>query len=146
MANRTEPEIWVPISLGQAERVVQQLLDSEGPGASLVRVLLALGGHDRVVMTDLLNDPEFNDRNISQNLIISLSILSAFHGDVEQRVTDLAAELGISQSTTVRYLKSWVAVGVLEQDRTTRKYHLARRWRDEHTTSSQLLSSQPTSV
>lgn len=136
MASRTETEIWVPISLAQAERVFQQVVESEGPGASLVRVLLALGGHDRVAMTDLLNDPEFHDRSISQTLIVSLLILSAFHGDVEQRVTDLARELAISQATIVRYLKSWTAVGVLEQNPATRKYRLASRWRDEHTTGS----------
>jgi hypothetical protein len=131
MADKIEAEIWVPISLGQAERVFQQVVGSKGPGASLVRLLLALGGAERVTMTDLLNDPEFHDRSISQTLIVSLLILSAFHGDVEQRVTDLARELGISQATIVRYLKSWVAVGVLEQDPSTRKYRIARRWQNK---------------
>jgi|HubBroStandDraft_3_1064219.scaffolds.fasta_scaffold149456_1 hypothetical protein len=132
MADRIETEILVPISLGQAERVFQQVVGNRGPGASLVRLLLALGGHDRLGMTDLLNDPEFRDRSLSQTLIISLLILSAFHGDVEHRITDLARELGISQATTVRYLKSWVAVGVLEQNPSTRKYRIARRWQDEN--------------
>jgi hypothetical protein len=118
----------VPISLGLAEQIVQQVVNSDGPGASLVRLLLALGGQDRVVLNDLLKDGEFNDRGISQTLIIGLLVLSAFHGDVEQRVSDIAEELGISKTTIVRYLKSWVAVGVLEQNRTNRRYRLARRW------------------
>lgn len=145
MTKRLEPEILVPISLGQAERVVQQIISSDGPGASLVRVLLALGGQDRVEMTDLLKDPEFNDRHISQNLIVSLVVLSAFHGDAERRMTDVAPELGISKTTTVRYLKSWIAVGILEQDRATRRYRLARRWRDELATAT-WSSSLPPSI
>ncbi len=146
MTSRTEPEIWVPISLGQAERVVQQIVGSEGSGASLVRVLLALGGQDRVVMADLLNDPEFNDRYISQTLVVSLMVLSAFHGDVEQRVSDLADELGTSRATTVRYLKSWVAVGVLEQSQVTRKYRLALRWRTELAARNPLAPIVPSAI
>jgi hypothetical protein len=134
MAKRTDPEIWVPISLAQAERVVQQIVGSNGPGVSLVRVLLALCGHDRVVMADLLNDPAF-DHSISQHVVTSLLLLSAFQGNAEPSINDLAAEVGVSKTTAFRYLKTWVAVGVLEQDR-TRKYRLAARWRDDHTGST----------
>ena len=131
MSNRDEPEILVPISLAQAERVVQQVLEDDGPGTSLVRVLVALSGSDRVTLTQLLNDPEFNDRKNSQTLIIGLLVLSAFHGGAERRVREVASELDMSSSTTIRYLKSWVSVGVLEQDPPTRKYRLARRWTHE---------------
>lgn len=131
MANRTEPEIWVPISLAQAERVVQQIVGGKGSGISLIRVLLALGGRDRVAMVDLLADPEFDDRNLSQNLITSLLVLTAFYATDGQRVADIAIDTGISQTTVLRYLKTWVAVGVLEQDSADRKYRLARRWRQE---------------
>ncbi len=131
MPNRTEPELWVPISLAQAERLIRQVVGAKGPGVSLIRVLLALGGLDRVNMADLLADPEFDDRNISRTLIISLLVLTSFYADVDQRVTDISMDLGISPSTTLRYLKSWVAVGVLEQDPTDHRYRLARRWREE---------------
>jgi DNA-binding transcriptional ArsR family regulator len=127
---RSEPEIWVPISLGQAERIVQQVVGSEGSGSSLVRLLLALGGQDRVVMAELLNDPRVNNRLMSQNVIVSLLVLSALHGG-ERRVTDIADDLGISRATAVRYLKTWVAVGILEQDRSSRRYRVAVRWRNE---------------
>lgn len=141
MSKRTEPEIWVPISLGLAERIVQEVVNNEGPGASLVRLLLALGGQDRVVLDDLLKDNEFHDRGISQTLIVSLLILSTFHGDVERRVSDIADELGISKTTGVRYLKSWVAVGVLEQNRSNRRYRLALRWQTEHSGPSSMVSA-----
>lgn len=142
MAKRADPEIWVPISLPQAERVVQQIVGSNGPGMSLVRVLLALGGRDRVVMADLLNDPSF-DHSISQHVVTSLLLLSAFQGNANQSIKDLAAELGISKTTAFRYLKTWVAVGVLEQDR-TRKYRLAARWREDITASNPLQSGPGT--
>src|SRR6202035_1839077 len=96
MSNRDEPEILVPISLAQAERVVQQVLEDDGPGTSLVRVLVALSGSDRVTLTQLLNDPEFNDRKNSQTLIIGLLVLSAFHGGAERRVREVASELDMS--------------------------------------------------
>jgi hypothetical protein len=126
----SEPEIWVPISLGQAERIVQQVVGSEGFGSSLVRLLLALGGQDRVVMADLLSDPRVNNRLMSQNVVVSLLVLSALY-DGEPRVTDIADDLGLSRATAVRYLKTWVAVGILEQDRSTRRYRVSLRWRDE---------------
>lgn len=126
---RSEPEIWVPISLGQAERIVQQVVGSDGSGSSLVRILLALGGQDRVVMANLLDDPRVANHLISHNVIVSLLVLSALY-DGERRVKDIADELGLSQATTVRYLKTWVAVGILEQNGSTRKYRVAARWRD----------------
>lgn len=129
MPERTEPEIWVPISLGQAERIVQQVVGSQGSGSSLVRILLALGGQDRIVMANLLDDPRVNNHLISQNVIIALLVLSALY-EGEHRVTDIADELGLSNATAIRYLKTWVAVGILEQDRATRKYRVAVRWRN----------------
>ena len=131
MTNRTEPELWVPISLAQAERVVQQVVGAKGPGVSLVRVLLALGGQDRVTMADLRTDPEFNDRKISQSLIIGLLMLTSFYDDTKQTVTTISTNIGQNPSATVRYLKTWVAVGILEQDPTDRSYRLAHRWREE---------------
>jgi hypothetical protein len=145
MSNRDAPEIMVPISLGQAERVVQQVLESDGPGASLVRVLIALSGRDRVRLTELSADPEFQDSKNSQTLITSLLVLSAFHGGVDHRVSGLAFELEMNPSTTIRYLKTWVAVGVLEQDSATRRYRLARRWTHDYVATTQSPPLRPTS-
>ncbi len=80
-------------------------------------------------MKDLLRDPTATNRHISQNVIIGLLVLSAF-SDGEPRVADISRELGVSQGATVRYLKTWVAVGILEQDRGRGKYRIARRWRE----------------
>lgn len=85
-------------------------------------------------MADLRADPEFDDRKISQSLIVGLLVLTSFHGDGNQTVTAISIDIGQSASTTLRYLKTWVAVGVLEQDPTDHSYRLAQRWREELTT------------
>lgn len=130
MSNRDEPEIMVPISLGQAQRVVQQVLESNDPGASLVRLLLALSGDDRVRLSELSSDPEFRDRKSSQTLLIGLLVLTVFADGEDRRVNGVAEELDMAQSTVIRYLRTWVAIGVLEQDPVTRRYCLAHRWAD----------------
>lgn len=126
-----DPEIWVPLSLAQAEWVAQQISESLASGAPLVRLLLALSGRGRVTINDLRQDPAFNDHKVSQYLLISLLVLSVFHDKLDHRVTDLAPELEMAPGTAVRYLKAWIAVGVLEQDHKTHKYRLALRWRTE---------------
>jgi hypothetical protein len=131
MANRTEPELYLPISLAQAACVVRQVVGVKVPGVSLIRVLLALDGQDRVAMGDLLADPKFDEPKISQTLIVGLVVLTTFCVDVDRKISEVAIEVGLSPSTTHRYLKTWVVVGVLEQDPTDRTYRLARRWRDE---------------
>lgn len=124
MANRTEPEVWVPISLAQAERLIQQVVGAKGPGVSLIRVLLALGGLDRVDMADLRADPEFDDRNLSRTLIIGLLVLAGFPPDHSAvKLTDMALATGLSHSTMHRYVTTLMFVGLLEQDPQTRSYN-----------------------
>jgi hypothetical protein len=127
----SDTEIWVPLSFAQAEWVARRISESQASGAPLVRLLLALSGRGRVTLSDLRKDPDFNDHNVSQYLLVSLLVLSVFHDKLDHRVTDLAPELDMALSSAVRYLKAWVAVGVLEQDDKTHKYRLALRWRTE---------------
>jgi hypothetical protein len=127
-SNITDTEIWVPILRSQALQIVGQMLASDVPGMSFVKLLLALDGQDRATMDDLIKDPEFNDRHISRSTVVSLLVLAAFHGRAELQVTTLANDLNLSQTTTTRYLKTFVAVGILEQNQSTRGYRVARRW------------------
>lgn len=63
----------------------------------------------------------------SQSLIRGLLILCAFPMDGQEReLTDVARELAISPSTTHRYAKTLMAIGLLEQDPSSRKYRRAR--------------------
>jgi IclR helix-turn-helix domain len=62
----------------------------------------------------------------SRSTLRALLVLSRFPADQSEReLTEVAGELGFSTSTTHRYLSTWVAVGVLQQDPDTRRYRRA---------------------
>jgi len=76
--------------------------------------------HDatQLALTTALKDPQ-----LSQSLLRGLAILSCFGAERPWRaIVDLAKELEMSPSTTHRYVKTLRAVGLLEQDPTTREY------------------------
>jgi IclR family pca regulon transcriptional regulator len=64
----------------------------------------------------------------SQSLERGLAILSSFRsGSPLLGVSDLAREVGLSRSTTHRYIATLAALGYLQQDPSTRKYRLGPR-------------------
>src|SRR4051794_27549624 len=64
----------------------------------------------------------------SQSLERGLAILSAFRsGKPLLGVSDLSREVGLSRSTTHRYIATLAGLGYLEQDPPTRKYRLGPR-------------------
>jgi IclR family transcriptional regulator, pca regulon regulatory protein len=68
------------------------------------------------------------DRGHSQSLERGLEILSSFTSTRPRLgVSELAREVGISRSTSHRYIATLAALGYLEQDRPTRKYRLGPR-------------------
>jgi hypothetical protein len=76
--------------------------------------------HDatQLALTSALKDPQ-----LSQSLLRGLAILSCFGAERPWRaIVDLAKELEMSPSTTHRYVKTLRAIGLLEQDPTTREY------------------------
>ncbi|HYB22210.1 MAG TPA: helix-turn-helix domain-containing protein [Solirubrobacteraceae bacterium] len=63
------------------------------------------------------------DPTCSQATLRAVLVYAAFPVDGSERgVVDVAGELGISPSTTHRYARSWVAVGLLVQDPSSRLY------------------------
>lgn len=59
----------------------------------------------------------------SRSTLRALMVLQAFPCDGgERQLTAVAGELGLSPSTTHGYVITWVAVGALEQNPTTRRY------------------------
>jgi hypothetical protein len=74
-------------------------------------------------LEDALTDPQ-----LSQSLLRGLAILSSYGPDRPWRaIIDLAQQLGMSPSTTHRYVKTLRAVGLLEQNPTTREYRPVER-------------------
>lgn len=62
---------------------------------------------------------------LSRSLLLGLLVLATFPNDGGSlAVTDVATRLGMSPSTTHRYMTTLLAVGLLEQDSRTRRYKL----------------------
>jgi hypothetical protein len=65
------------------------------------------------------------DRRLSRSLLRGLAILTCFDtGRPERGVLELARELGLSPSTTHRYILTLLELGLLERSARTRKYRL----------------------
>lgn len=65
------------------------------------------------------------DPSQSQSVIVAFNILAAFEGKTLLGISDIADGLGMSRSTTHRYVRTLLSVGQLEQDPATRKYRRA---------------------
>lgn len=79
-----------------------------------------------------MDAPEPNERaaasGFSQSLERGLAILASFTGAGPSRgVVEIAAEVGLSKSTTHRYVNTLAALEYLQQDEETRKYRLGPR-------------------
>lgn len=67
----------------------------------------------------------FEDPRMSRSLLLGLLLLAALGGD-SLSVSGLAKRVGLSASTTHRYLATLVVAGLVEQDARSRRY-----WRIE---------------
>jgi IclR helix-turn-helix domain len=69
--------------------------------------------------------PAYEDARLSRSLLRGLSVLTCFGPDNEERgVVELAELLGMSPSTTHRYVTTLVELGLLERSTRSRKYRL----------------------
>jgi hypothetical protein len=60
---------------------------------------------------------------LSNSLLRGLLVLASFPADGSYvRITDLARQCTLSQSTTHRYVSTFLAVGIVERDPRTREY------------------------
>jgi IclR helix-turn-helix domain len=70
--------------------------------------------------------PTYENARLSRSLLRGLSILTCFGPGKEERgIIELASELGMSPSTTHRYVATLVELGLLERSTRSRKYRLA---------------------
>jgi hypothetical protein len=70
--------------------------------------------------------PLWDDERLSRSTLSALLVLAAFPADGGQRmITAVANELGFSTSATQRYVRTLLAVGLLECDPITRRYRRA---------------------
>jgi len=72
--------------------------------------------------------PLLDDDTYSRSTLRALLVLGAFHPDGSEReLTDVARQLDLSPSTAHRYVGTWMALGLLEQDPISRRYRRAER-------------------
>ncbi len=101
----------VTIMLNSAQ--VASVLREAFGGESLVAALAGVSSGEWLdgLLLSLLDDD-----SLSHSTVRALLVLSAFPTDgAERKLTGVAKQLGMSASTTHRYVHTWVAVGVLEQ-------------------------------
>jgi IclR family pca regulon transcriptional regulator len=79
---------------------------------------------------DVWKTPDFSEPRYSQSLARGLAIMECYSpGRPTLGIAEIAGELGMSRSTTHRYLTTLVALGYMEQDK-RRKYRLSLRVTD----------------
>ncbi len=133
-------QISITLSPAQVDQVVRAAGSGRTPGfATLISNVLSTTSedHDRITAgpngeqeperaTDEGYFPTLDDRRLSRSLLRGLSVLTCFNGHGESRgIIDLASQLGMSPSTTHRYVTTLVELGLLERCPKTRKYRLA---------------------
>lgn len=84
-------------------------------------VLRGLAGRDLASSYEALSASP----RLSRSLLLGLLVFACFPSDGHAlAVTDVAGRLGLSPSTTHRYMTTLLAVGLLEQDPRSRHYRV----------------------
>jgi hypothetical protein len=120
-ARGSEAESELTITLTDSQ--VAQIVGRAAGVVGLNQMLAPVGGE--ATIQRLLDAAEDID-SYSRSTLRALMVLAAFPDDGTSReITDVARQLGLSPSTTHRYVGTWVAIGVLVQQPRTRTYRRA---------------------
>jgi IclR helix-turn-helix domain len=118
-------QVSVELTNAQVEGVIRATTHAHGPSLGL---LLSGLISERAITEGSLEDryhDELESGRLSHSLFRGLLILALFISGGEGRgVVEVARQLGLSPSTTHRYMTTLVAFGLLVQDPVTRKYRL----------------------
>ncbi|HTU78003.1 MAG TPA: helix-turn-helix domain-containing protein [Solirubrobacteraceae bacterium] len=123
--SRPDGPVAVELTNAQVESIIRATTEAQGPSLGLL--LSGLIG-ERAISEGSLEDrysAELESGRLSHSLFRGLLILALFISGGEGRgVVEVARQLGLSPSTTHRYMTTLVAFGLLVQDPATRKYRL----------------------
>jgi hypothetical protein len=116
--------VTVKLTRAQIRGVLKAAREEEGPFA-----VLAAGhtGEWRDVARKLqrLRVWDFRDASLSRSLLRGLVVLACFPEDGSSLgVKEVAGAVGASVSTTHRYVSTLAAVGLLQQEKSGRRYRL----------------------
>ncbi|MGO9488163.1 MAG: helix-turn-helix domain-containing protein [Solirubrobacteraceae bacterium] len=110
--------VTIELTKPQIDRVLRE--STEGEGVSGLLRGLSESGTLSARYEALADSPR-----LSRSLLLGLLVLATFPADGSSlAVTDVAGRLGMSPSTTHRYMTTLLAVGLLEQDPRTRRYRV----------------------
>ena len=110
--------ITIELTRPQVDRVIREA--GRESGASALLRGLAEDGTLASRYAALADSPR-----LSRSLLLGLLVLGSFPSDGSSlAVTDVATRLGMSPSTTHRYMTTLLAVGLLDQEPRTRRYRL----------------------
>jgi DNA-binding MarR family transcriptional regulator len=113
-----ERSVSIDLTPGQVDQVVRGASGEEGV-SSLLR-----GLGDRKALAAKYRALSDSPR-LSRSLLLGLLVLACFPEDGGSlAVSDIAERLGMSPSTTHRYMTTLLAVGLLEQEPRTRRYRV----------------------
>jgi IclR-like helix-turn-helix domain-containing protein len=127
-------DISITLSPVQVEQVMRAA--SQSPNGTVSNLLLVAldnahdpptgshrGAYDLQRASQEALNAALDDPQLSQSLLRGLSVLACYGPDRPWRpIVELANQLGMSPSTTHRYVKTLKTIGLLEQDPTTREY------------------------
>ena len=111
-----------PVTIELTRSQVDGVVRASSNGTGISSLLTALAGNDTLAARyeALADSPR-----LSRSLLLGLLVLASFPADGGSlAVSDVAGQLGMSPSTTHRYMTTLLAVGLLEQDARTRRYRL----------------------
>jgi hypothetical protein len=117
--------VSLELTEAQVERVISANAEAHGPSLSLL--LSGLVAEQALSASSLEERyyTELESGRLSHSLFRGLLILALFISGEEGRgVVEVARQLGLSPSTTHRYMTTLVAFGLLVQEPATRKYRL----------------------
>jgi DNA-binding IclR family transcriptional regulator len=118
-------KVLLELTTTQVEAIVRASTEAAGPSLGL---LLSGLISEQAISEGSLEEryfAELESGRLSHSLFRGLLILALFIAGGEGRgVVEVARQLGLSPSTTHRYMTTLVAFGLLVQDPVTRKYRL----------------------
>jgi hypothetical protein len=124
-ARAADGVVCLELTEAQVEGVIRATADAHGPSLSLLLSGLIT---EQAISESSLEDrysAELESGRLSHSLFRGLLILALFISGEEGRgVVEVARQLGLSPSTTHRYMTTLVAFGLLVQEPATRKYRL----------------------
>jgi hypothetical protein len=115
-----EESVRISLSQEQLDQITRQIVGQGNPSEPLDGV-----EHPAEAIAALADSSLLEDRRISRSVLIGLLTLACFAPvGAERRLVDVAQILNLPPSSIHRYVRTLVAVGLLEQAPVTREYRL----------------------